>query len=487
VLHANAASESIDVPSAFQGIATRYRDMGYPVFSGKITWSPQTGKKRFKFPKDWPTCTLANCLEAFVRNGDDALMINTTRCDLLCVDIDVKDGGMAAWAALEQAHGGPVHAPKVRTGWGGDHVYFSFSKSVAAGLLSNTPTTFAKLKVGDDLVGIDLRGNSSPACLVAPPTTYVDGAGATVGYVAAGTGIPHIADLPPLPPFLIDLLHQRVTRPAGGDRGGQARAHGPERPERPLSEEPDLSSPELQAEVVCELTRLLCGWGDNTSVFSEAVASSVGTKVLYKFRNGPQGRAACPYFPAGTDNHDSNHFGLLRRGVEISYICHGERCKTETRANSIQLGALPFPVAASFSNSQPLNSERNRLYVDRELLPMAFLRENLNVHSGEWHFLTHASAVLACRQERRERHLFERRLWQIRDRKVGPSRRGQERRERHVFGRRLWQIRDRKVGPSRRGQERRERHVFRGRLWQISVKEVGPSHWGQEKRERHVF
>jgi hypothetical protein len=365
--------------STFQGIATHYRDLGYPVFSGKITWNPQTGKKRFKFPKDWPTCTLANCLEAFVRDGDDALMINTTRCDLLGVDIDVKDDGMAAWAALEQAHGGPVQAPKVRTGSGGGHVYFSFNKSVAAGLLPNTPTTFSRLKVGDDLVGIDLRGNSSPACLVAPPTTYVNGAGATVGYVAAGAGIPHISDLPPLPQFLIDLLHQRMTPPAGGNWGGQGRAHGPE---RPPSMEPDLSSPELQAEVVGELTRLLCGWGDNTSVFSEAVASSVGPGVLYKFRNGPQGRAACPYFPARTGNHDSNNFGLLRRGVEISYICHGERCKTEARANSIRLGALPFPVAASFSDSQPLNSERNWLYMDRELLPMAFLRENLNVHSG---------------------------------------------------------------------------------------------------------
>jgi hypothetical protein len=60
----------------------------------------------------------------------------------------------------------------------------------------------SRLKVGDDLVGIDLRGNSSPACPVAPPTTYVNEAGATVGYVAVGTGIPHIADLPPLPQFV---------------------------------------------------------------------------------------------------------------------------------------------------------------------------------------------------------------------------------------------------------------------------------------------
>ncbi|GAQ92972.1 hypothetical protein KFL_012300015 [Klebsormidium nitens] len=263
----------------------------------------------------------------------------------------------------------------------GFSLYLHRVKSVAAGLLPNTPTTFAKLKVGDDLVVIDLRGNNSPACLVAPPTTYVDGAGATMGYVAAGTGIPHIDDLPPLPQFLIDLLHQRATPPAGGDRRGpEARAHGPE---RPPSVEPDLVSPELQAEVVSELRRLLCGWGDNSSVFSDAVASSVGPGVLYKFRNGPQGRAACPYFPAGTGNHDSNNFGLLRRGVEISYICHGERCKTEARANSIRRGALPFPVAASFSDSQPLNSKRNRLYVDRELLPMAFLRENLNVYSGD--------------------------------------------------------------------------------------------------------
>lgn len=204
-----------------------------------------------------------------------------------------------------------------------------------------------------------------------------------MGYVEVGAGIPHINDLPPLPQFLIDLLHQRVTPPGRGNRGCQGRAHGPE---RPPSVEPDLASPELQAEVVTKLTRLLCGWGDNTSVFAEAVVSSVGPGVLYNFRNGPPGRAACPYFPAGTGNHDSNNFGLLRRGLEISYICHGERCKTEARANSIRLGALSFPVAASFSNSQPLNSEQNRLYVDQELLPMAFLRENLNVHSGEWLF-----------------------------------------------------------------------------------------------------
>jgi hypothetical protein len=113
------------------------------------------------------------------------------------------------------------------TGSGGGHVYFSFNKSVAAGLLPNTPTTFTKLQVGADLVGIDLRGNRTPACLVAPPTTYVNGAGATVGYVAVGAGIPHINDLPPLPQFLIDLLHQRVTPPVGGDRGAQGRAHGP--------------------------------------------------------------------------------------------------------------------------------------------------------------------------------------------------------------------------------------------------------------------
>ncbi|GAQ92667.1 hypothetical protein KFL_010880030 [Klebsormidium nitens] len=213
-------------------------------------------------------------------------MINTTRCDLIGVDVDVKDGGMVAWTALEQAHGGPVQAPKVRTGSGGWPRVFSFNKSVAAGLLPNTPTTFTRLQVGADLVGIDLRGNSTPACLVAPPTTYVNGAGATVGYVAVGEGIPHINDLPPLPHFLIDLLHQRVTPPVGGDRGAHGRAHGPE---RPPSMEPDLASPELQAEVVGELTRLLCGWGDNTSVFSEAVASSVGPGVLYKFRNGPQG------------------------------------------------------------------------------------------------------------------------------------------------------------------------------------------------------
>lgn len=80
-------------------------------------------------------------------------------------------------------------------------------------------------------------------------------------------------------------------------------------------------------------------------------------------------------------------FGLLRRGTEITYVCHSERCKGAGGKGNKKLGRLPFPVAAAFSDAEPLNSERDRLYEDRGLFPISFLRKNLSVLSGECIFM----------------------------------------------------------------------------------------------------
>jgi hypothetical protein len=70
-------------------------------------------------------------------------------------------------------------------------------------------------------------------------------------------------------------------------------------------------------------------------------------------------------------------------GSEVTYICHGESCKAAPRSGNFRMGVLPLPIAAAFGDSQPLNSERDHLYSDRQLLPLPFLRENLNVKKGE--------------------------------------------------------------------------------------------------------
>lgn len=97
----------------------------------------------------------------------------------------------------------------------------------------------------------------------------------------------------------------------------------------------------------------------------------------------------CPYLKAREQEHSSNNFGLLRRGTEITYVCHGGRCKSEGRRNK-RLSRLSFPVAAAFSDAKSLNSERDRLYEDRQLLPLSFLRDNLSIAAGE------AGSLAAC-------------------------------------------------------------------------------------------
>ncbi|GAQ92909.1 hypothetical protein KFL_011960020 [Klebsormidium nitens] len=196
---ANAFRDS--APLTTMMAADRLRELGYPAFSVDITWDREKGKKSFKFPTSWQTSTLAN---GIVRQNHNCLAINTNTCDLLGVDIDTHDGGMAAWEALQNAHG-PVTAPSVRTGSGGVHLYFSHNKSLAAGLSASIPTTFSKLYVdsGDGAVskvGIDLRGKGLASCLIAPGSSYVDGTGARVGYEVIGESeLPPITDRGPLP------------------------------------------------------------------------------------------------------------------------------------------------------------------------------------------------------------------------------------------------------------------------------------------------
>jgi hypothetical protein len=133
-----------------------------------------------------------------------------------------------------------------------------------------------------------------------------------------------------------------------------------------------------------ELEKLLSTWGDNTSPFSAAKPSSMGTGVICEFRNSPGGRVTCPYFPAVSCEGARQH--QLRdpaAGSEVTYICHGESCKAAPRSGNFCMGVLPLPIAAAFGDSQPLNSERDHMYSDRQVLPLPFLRENLNVKKGE--------------------------------------------------------------------------------------------------------
>ncbi|GAQ91327.1 hypothetical protein KFL_007660010, partial [Klebsormidium nitens] len=319
------------------------------------------------------------------------------------MDFDHSDGGMDQLAEWEREHG-PFVTPRVRTGSGGVHVYFSHWKSVDAGLGADTPTHFAKLELkvldpvsGKELmkkVGVDMRGVSSGGMIACPPSSY-ERAGEMARYTVVGaTELPSTDDLSPLPDWLIKILNERESVRGGGCGGRRkgplsdtGKDAGPSvRYEPPVaSRAPDLWDTDLQRKVVEVMRGMLNSSGDTSSVFSKAEANTVAgpDAVMYHWRNDAGGRP-CPYAEQGGQPHSSNNFGLLRRGTEITYICHSERCKTgaEGRRNR-KLGRLTFPVAAAFSDAMPLNNDRDRLYEDRQLLPFSFLRNNLSVVAGD--------------------------------------------------------------------------------------------------------
>ncbi|GAQ86268.1 hypothetical protein KFL_002790160 [Klebsormidium nitens] len=205
--------------------------------------------------------------------------------------------------------------------------------------------------------------------------------------VDGGGELPPAEDLPPLPKWLIGILNERVAR-GSGERARRpsevpSRAESSARASAVLGA-PDLTDLGLQQEVVEVMRGMLSSFGDNSSVFSKAELSTVAGLgvVMYHWRNGAEGRV-CPYAEDGAQPHSSNNFGLLRRGTEITYVCHSQRCKTGDGCRNKRLGRLMFPVAASFSDAFPLNSDRDRLYKNRELLPLWFLRQNLSVLAGD--------------------------------------------------------------------------------------------------------
>jgi hypothetical protein len=347
------------------------------------------GGKTMKPPKYWSASTLTNCLTRFFSPSHNTLLINTAASRVLVVDFDLADGGMEQLAVWESEHGA-FSDPRVRTGSGGVHVYFFHERSLEAGLGAATSTHFAKLelKVLDGetgekwvkKVGVDMRGVSSNGMIACPPSSY-GRLGETARYTIVGGGaLSAIANLPPLLDWFIKILNERASKAAGGAEGppgsgvgvgvevsvgagaggGAGVAAGPS-----ISLwAPDLADAGLQQEVVKVLRGMLSSYGDNSSVFSKAEVSRVAGlgAVIHHFRNGPERREMCPYLEPGAERHHSNNFGLLRRGTEISYVCHSRRCKS-SRANK-KLGRLPFPVAAAFSDAEPLNGERDRLYED---------------------------------------------------------------------------------------------------------------------------
>jgi hypothetical protein len=262
-------------------------------------------------PSKWPETSLSQYFDPH----QNTLLINTAASGILVVDFDLGDGGMEQLAEWETVHGA-FTGPRVRTGSGGVHVYFSHEKSLEAGLGPQTPTHFAKLelkvldpKTGKESikkVGVDMRGVSSNGMIECPPSSY-QRLGETAQYTVVGEGeLPAVDDLPPLPDWFITILNERALRKAGGanvQTGADARVGGRAGVRAPsvFLRMPDLSDTGLQQGVVEVLQGMLSSYGDNTSAFSKAEASTVAglEAVMYHFQNGGGGAGMVPVPGAG--------------------------------------------------------------------------------------------------------------------------------------------------------------------------------------------
>ncbi|GAQ90828.1 hypothetical protein KFL_006900030 [Klebsormidium nitens] len=91
---------------------------------------------------------------------------------------------------------------------------------------------------------------------------------------------------------------------------------------------------------------------------------------MYHFRNGPGGRESCPHLKPGDRGHNSNNFGLLRRGTEITYVCHSGRCQSASGRAKKKLGRLPFPNLSIFSGDEggAQITDRLQIYTGHKLV-----------------------------------------------------------------------------------------------------------------------
>ncbi|GAQ91549.1 hypothetical protein KFL_008050010, partial [Klebsormidium nitens] len=290
---------------------------GYVVFTASTQWDAKAkrgkGGKKMIPPRDWPASTLADCLtDRFFQPYNNTLLINTAASGVVVLDFDVGDGGMEQLALWETEHGA-FDAPRVRTGSGGVHIYFSHRRSLASGLGVETPTHFAKLELrvrdptsGKEVlkkVGVDMRGVSSNGMIACPPSSY-ERLGETARYTVDGGGeLPLAEDLPPLPKWLIEILNERASRGSGERSEGPSEVLSGAGPSARASagfEAPDLTDRGLQQEVVEVMRGMLSSFGDNSSVFSKAEPSTVAGlgAVMYHWRNDGGGRM-CPYAEEG--------------------------------------------------------------------------------------------------------------------------------------------------------------------------------------------
>ena len=192
------------------GWLRRYRALGYAAMGIRLTLSP-AGTKNFCMKKSWQRFT-RDVEEGHVydQSQDNAVAIVTgDASDLLVVDGDfLKAGeedkgilcGVQLLQKLTDQHGLEEGVPKANSASGGLHLFFSLSKSLAAGLTS--ATNRAKVQYAGHAYSIDVRADGG--CIVVAPSAHSNG-----GYTWL-TPLPNKEELQAAPAWLIEVLNHEA-------------------------------------------------------------------------------------------------------------------------------------------------------------------------------------------------------------------------------------------------------------------------------------
>lgn len=326
---------------AMYAVARDYHDIGYTVATCKIKANAQTHKKELMFVRAWHGATRSNCLEDFIDDSHNGLVIVTGHhSDLIVVDCDRKDpskDGVNKWNELIAKHGAVPSAPVVKSASGGLHIYFSMAKSLANGLKNARNRT--GLSIEGHEYDIDVRGEGG--IVIAPPSEYER------GRYTWQRPLCNRDELPPCPPWLIDELNKghvpRSNRLAITNSDEQVSvAHGTYQ----------QAEADDQGPVVHRIKSYLGMTGDTSSVYTHTLRS--GTDMLHVFR--VQGPRVCPY---GVAHRGSNNFSVIQRSGDLLYRCHGTECSGKVPK---LMSSLPFDEMIRNSVAFPVDARDQTVY-----------------------------------------------------------------------------------------------------------------------------
>lgn len=302
--------------------------------------SLRDGHKALQFDRSWKDAEASRWNERVSEGHNGLAALTGSRSDLYVLDIDVKDDGMDAFRYLEgRFERVPESVPRVRTGNGGLHLYFSLSASRAAGLRDTKCRS--RIRYEGDPMGIDTRGENG--IVIAPPSCYEGLRYEWLRRIDEGR-----SNLGAAPGWLIDIINS--------DADGAA----------PMDAEADSedADEDVDGRIADRIRAALVLLGDSESYLDRV--KDVPEGKMYVFRVcGPR---TCPY---GSYHSGSNNFSVVLRGQTLLYCCNSSECEGLAPK---EIGTVDFADSVAGSNNSKVDPYDRGVY---SVLTFRYMEANM--------------------------------------------------------------------------------------------------------------